>query len=76
MDFVTGLPISANWKSESYNLILVIVDRFTKMVHYKLIKISINAPSLAEVIINMVERYHRVSEFIVTNRGSLFTSKF
>ena len=33
MDFVTGLPLSADWKGNSYNLILVIVDRLTKMVH-------------------------------------------
>ncbi len=32
MDFVTGLPISANWKDDSYDSILVIVDRLTKMV--------------------------------------------
>ncbi len=34
MDFVTGLPISANWKGDSYDSILVIVDRLTKMVYY------------------------------------------
>ncbi len=33
MDFVTGLPISADWKGDSYDSILVIVDRLTKMVH-------------------------------------------
>lgn len=35
MDFVTGLPVSTNWKGENYDSILVIVDRLTKMVHYK-----------------------------------------
>ena len=32
MDFVTGLPVSTNWKGETYVSILVIVDRLTKMV--------------------------------------------
>ena len=32
IDFVTGLPVSTNWKGETYDLILVIVDRLTKMV--------------------------------------------
>ena len=26
MDFVTGLPVSIDWKGDSYNSILVIVD--------------------------------------------------
>ena len=33
MDFVTGLPILTDWKGDSDNSILVIVDRLTKMVH-------------------------------------------
>ena len=35
MDFVTGLPISTDWKGDSYDSILVIIDWLTKMVHYK-----------------------------------------
>ncbi len=76
MDFVTGLPISADWKGDSYDLILVIVDRLTKMVYYEPIKVTIDAPGLAEVIINVIVRHHGVLESIVTDRGSLFTSKF
>ena len=76
MDFDTGLPILTDWKGDSYNSILVIVDWLTKMVHYKPIKVTINAPSLAEVIIDVVVRHHGLLDFIVTDRGSLFTSKF
>ncbi len=76
MDFVTGLPISADWKSDSYNSILVIVDRLTKMVHYVPVKVTIDAPSLADVIIDVVVHHHGVPESIVTDRGSLFTSNF
>ena len=35
MDFVTGLPISTNWRDDSYDSILVIVDQLTKMMHYE-----------------------------------------
>ncbi len=76
MDFITGLPISAAWKGDSYNLILIIVDRLTKMVHYEPVKVTIDVSGLAEVIINVVVRHHRVPESIVMDQGSLFTSKF
>ncbi len=73
MDFVTGLPISTNWKGETYNSILVIVDRLTKMIHYKPIKVTINAPALAEVIIEVVVRHYGLLDSIVSDRGSFFT---
>ena len=76
MDFVTKLLIPANWKSDSYNSILVIVDRLTKMVYYEPVKVTINIPSLAKVIINVVVYYHGVSESIVMDQDLLFTSKF
>ena len=46
------------------------------MVHYKPVKVTINAPGLAEVIIGVIVRHHGLPELIVTNRGSFFTSKF
>ena len=46
------------------------------MVHYKLVKITIDAPGLAEVIIDVVVQYHGLPNLIVTDRGSLFTLKF
>ena len=54
MDFVTGLPISNNSKKDSYDSILVIIDWLTKMVYYKLVKITLNIPGLAEVIIDVI----------------------
>ena len=76
MDFVTGLPILTHWKGDSYDSILVIIDWLIKMVHYKLVKVSINAPGLAKVIIDVVMRHHGLPDSIVTDRGLLFTSKF
>ena len=76
MDFVTGLPVSTDWKGESYDSILVIVDRLTKMVHYEPVKITIDAPGLAKVIIDIVVRHHGLPDSIIIDWGSLFTSKF
>ena len=76
MDFVTGLPLSTNWKEDSYDSILVIVNWPTKMVYYKPVKITINALGLAEVIIDMVVWYHDLPNSIMTDRCCLFTLKF
>lgn len=63
-------------KSDSYDSILVVVNRLIKMVHYELVKVTINIFSLLEVIVNMIVHHHRVPESIIINRGWLFTSKF
>lgn len=57
-DYVTRLLISTNWKGETYDSILVIVNRLIKMVHYESVKITIDASELAEVINNVVVRHH------------------
>ena len=75
MDFVTELSLSVNLKGDSYNVVLVIVDRLTKTIHYELVKVTIDILGLAEMIINMVIRYHGVPESIVIDQGSLFTLK-
>ena len=46
------------------------------MVYYKPVKVTIDAAGLVEVIIDVVERHYGLSNSIVTDRGSLFTSKF
>ena len=65
MSFVIGLPNSAYWKNDSYDLILVIVNQLTKMVHYVSVQITINTPGLAKIIINVVASHHRMPESIV-----------
>ena len=76
MDFVTGLPISTDWKENSYDSIFIIVDQLMKMVHYELVKITINVPRLAEIIINVVVGHHGLFDSLLTNKNSLFTLKF
>ena len=67
IDFVIGLLILADWKGHSYNLILVIVKKLTKIVHYVPVKVMINTRYLVEVIINVVICHHGVLESIVTD---------
>ena len=76
IDFVTGLPISTDWKGDSYDSILVIVDWLTKMMHYEPVKVIIDAPELAEVILDVIVWHHGLPDSIMSDRNSLFTSKF
>ena len=46
------------------------------MFYYKPVKVTIDAPSLVKVIINVMVRYHGLSNLIVTDQGLLFNSKF
>ena len=46
------------------------------MVYYEPVKVIINAPGLAEVIINVVVHYHKIPKSIVMDQDLLFTIKF
>ncbi len=76
MHFVTGLPVSTNWKGETYDSILVIVDQLIKIVYYEPVKMIINAPALAEVIIEAVMWHYDLPDLIVCNWDSVFILKF
>ena len=71
-----NLPISRNWKGDNDNSIFVIIDWLKKMVHYKPVKVTIDASGLVNIIINIGVRYYDLPNSIATNQGSLFTSKF
>ena len=44
---------------------LVIIDRLTKMVYYKPVKVTIDAPSLAEVIIDVMVWHYGLPNSII-----------
>ena len=46
------------------------------MMHYEPAKVTIDAPGLAEVIIDVVVRYHGLPDSIISDRGAIFTFKF
>lgn len=54
IDFVTRLLISTNWKEKNYNLILVIIDRLIKIIHYQPVNVINTALVLAEIMIDMI----------------------
>lgn len=71
MDFVTGLP----W-SNGNDAIWVVVDRMTKMRHLVPCRTTIDAPSLAELFLEHIWKYHGLPATITSDRGPQFASEF
>lgn len=75
IDFVTELFLFTIWKGGSYNLILIIVEKLIKMIHYELVKVIINTSTLCEVIIDSVIWHYGLPDLIITDQGLLFILK-
>lgn len=71
MDFVGPMPLTARNK----NMILVMVDKFSKRAWYEAVRSSITAKELAVVFYNTVVRHQGVPRVIISDRGSVFTSE-
>ena len=71
IDFVTDLPTSANNK----DIILVTVDKATRMVHLVPCRKNITATRTAQLLWNTVIGYHGIPRVIFSGRGAQFTTK-
>lgn len=72
MDFIDGLPKTRRGNDS----IWVVVDRLTKSAHFIPVKSERNACTLAQLFIKEVVRLHGVPKTIVSDRDTIFTSKF
>jgi transposase InsO family protein len=72
MDFIVGLSCT----QAGYDSIWVIVDRLTKDAHYIPVKTTYSGAKLAELYMSRIVCLHGVPKKIVSDRGSMFTSKF
>ena len=71
-----GLSISTDWKGNSYNSILVIINWLIKKVYYNPVQITIDILRLTEVILDIMVWHYGLSNSIISNRGLVFTLKF
>ena len=61
--------------SIKYNSILVLIDRFIKLVYYYLVYKTIDAIQLTELLFRIFAQIGPLDN-IVSNRGSVFISKY
>ena len=72
MDFFVGLPRT----TKGYNSIWVIVDRLTKSAHFLPVNSKYSARQYAELYLDRIVTLHGVPLTIISDRGSVFVSRF
>jgi hypothetical protein len=72
MDFIVRLPTTQS----GYDSIWVIVDHFSKVAHFILVKTTYKGAKLAESYITRIMCLHRLPKKIVSDKGTQFTSRF
>jgi len=59
-----------------YDLILMIVDHYTKMTHYLFIKKTLTVIKLTKLFFKQIALKYEISNDIITNKDSLFINVF
>ncbi|KAL3701254.1 hypothetical protein R1sor_019276 [Riccia sorocarpa] len=72
MDLVCELPMTKT----GFDSIVVFVDKLSKMIHLCPTRKDVSAPELAQLYLRTVVRHHGLSQVIITDRGTQFTSLF
>ena len=72
MDLITQLPRTTNGK----DAIVVVVDKYSKMIHCIPTTTTVDAPSLARLFYDHIVRLHGLPSSIISDRDPRFTSTF
>ena len=75
MDFIGPLPESTN-RTGSYDMICVIIDILTLMVHLVPSRQMYRPSDIAELLFDSIYRLHGLPKCIISDWDSLFTSRF
>ncbi|MGH2639958.1 MAG: reverse transcriptase domain-containing protein, partial [Rhabdochlamydiaceae bacterium] len=72
MDFITDLPRTASGN----DTIVVVVDKYSKMIHCIPTTITVDAPAVARLFYDNIVRIHGLPSSIISDRDPRFTSSF
>lgn len=75
MDFITGLP-PASYHGVACDAILVVVDRFSKMVSFIPCRGTVDAVELGQLVLERIVARFGAPKSIVSDRGTTFTSSY
>ena len=68
--FITRLPISVR----RHDAIMVVVDHFTNVAHFILVRSSYNEAMVAKIYMEQVVKLHKIPKKIIFDRDPVFTS--
>jgi hypothetical protein len=71
LDFIIGLP-----SFQTYTVVLVVVDRFSKAAHFGMLPHNFTAHKVADLFADMVFKHHGMPKSIVSDRDAIFLSQF
>jgi hypothetical protein len=69
MDFIEGLP-----KSQKFDTIMVIIDKYTKYAHFVPLAHPFSALTVAQAYLDSMYKLHGLPQGIVSDRYKIFTS--
>jgi transposase InsO family protein len=69
LDFIEGLP-----KSGGFDVILVVIDKFSKYAHFIPMSHPYTALSVAQLYFNNIYKLHGLPEALISDRDKVFTS--
>lgn len=70
IDFIVRLPVS----SHRHDVIMVTMDRLTKVAHFSRVFPSYNASSMARIFMEDIVRLHGIPRRIISDKDLVFTS--
>jgi hypothetical protein len=73
IDFITNFPLSL-FKEKVYNSILVVINRYSKIIQFIPYNKNMDAPKLTEIIKNQNFKYFNLFSLYIIDRKTLFIS--